>query len=74
MPPGQSAGAAYRVTCPGYFKALGIPIVEGRDFDERDSDDRCAGRHRQRGNREALLAQCESRRPAHEDGAVPVRG
>ena len=37
MPEGQSASAAYRVTCPGYFKALGIPILKGRDFDSRDT-------------------------------------
>ena len=35
--PGQNAAAAYRVTCPGYFKALGIPIVRGRDFEARDA-------------------------------------
>jgi putative ABC transport system permease protein len=37
LPPGQNASAAYRLTCPGYFKALGIPLLKGRDFDARDA-------------------------------------
>jgi predicted permease len=37
MPQGQNASAAYRLTCPGYFKALGIPLLKGRDFEARDS-------------------------------------
>jgi putative ABC transport system permease protein len=36
-PPGQGAGASYRVTCPGYFETLGIPIVAGRDFSSDDT-------------------------------------
>jgi putative ABC transport system permease protein len=34
--PNQGASASYRVTCPGYFRALGIPLVAGRDFVLRD--------------------------------------
>jgi putative ABC transport system permease protein len=39
MPPGEIATASYRLTCPGYFTSLGIPLVKGRDFDARDSTD-----------------------------------
>jgi putative ABC transport system permease protein len=39
FPPGENASASYRLTCPGYFKALGIPILKGRDFDARDATD-----------------------------------
>ena len=37
MPPGENASASYRLTCPGYFKTLGIPMLKGRDFDSRDA-------------------------------------
>jgi len=33
---GEGPAAGYRLTCPGYFRTLTIPIVEGRDFTERD--------------------------------------
>ncbi len=38
----------YLVASPGYFKALSIPIVRGRDFDERDRLNARAGRDRHR--------------------------
>jgi putative ABC transport system permease protein len=37
LPPGELATANYRLTCPGYFKSMGIPILKGRDFDLRDT-------------------------------------
>jgi putative ABC transport system permease protein len=33
---GESVGASYRLTCPGYFATLGIQMIEGRDFNHRD--------------------------------------
>lgn len=33
---GNGAGANYSVACPNYFRALGVPILEGREFDHKD--------------------------------------
>lgn len=30
-------GASYSVACPGYFRALGVPVLEGREFNHRDA-------------------------------------
>jgi predicted permease len=35
-PPGQRVGTLWRVCRPGYFKTMGIPLIEGREFDEQD--------------------------------------
>ncbi len=32
----ESVSASYRLTCPGYFSTLGVPMLEGRDFTDRD--------------------------------------
>jgi predicted permease len=36
--PGYEHIVSTRVVTPGFFHALGIPLVAGRDFDERDAD------------------------------------
>ncbi len=35
----QTPRAQYRIATPGYFSALGIPLISGRDFTERDAAD-----------------------------------
>jgi predicted permease len=37
-PPGQGNSAAYRVVRPGYFHTMQIPILQGRDFTDRDNE------------------------------------
>ena len=32
----DGASASYRVTCPGYFSTLQIPLLDGRDFTNQD--------------------------------------
>jgi putative ABC transport system permease protein len=36
---GQGIEVAFRVSRPGYFRAMGIPLRAGRDFTERDTPD-----------------------------------
>jgi len=36
-PAGREPKASYRVVTPGYFRAIGIPVLEGREIDERDN-------------------------------------
>ncbi|PYR78528.1 MAG: hypothetical protein DMF86_05625 [Acidobacteria bacterium] len=38
-PPGENPSATYRLTCPGYFQTMGIPILRGRDFALSDATD-----------------------------------
>jgi putative ABC transport system permease protein len=35
-PDDDGPGAAYTVTCPGYFRTLGVPIRKGREFTRED--------------------------------------
>ena len=37
--PTRSGDAEYRIAGPGYFKAMNIPVVSGRVFEDRDSPD-----------------------------------
>jgi predicted permease len=34
---GHRPGARYSVACPDYFKALGVPVLAGREFTHRDT-------------------------------------
>ncbi len=36
---GDLPNAGFRLASPGYFAALGVPLIEGRDFTERDRYD-----------------------------------
>jgi len=35
--PGESAGGVYRIITPGYFDAMRLPVVQGRDISEADN-------------------------------------
>ncbi len=35
--PGKMPGASYTVACPNYFKAMGVPVLKGREFTRLDT-------------------------------------
>jgi putative ABC transport system permease protein len=35
--PGKMPGADYSVACPNYFRTMGIPVLKGREFTQRDT-------------------------------------
>ena len=35
--PGHLPGAGYSVACPNYFRAMGIPLLKGREFTHQDT-------------------------------------
>jgi putative ABC transport system permease protein len=37
FPPAQTPGASFRRILPNYFSMMGIPLRQGREFDERDT-------------------------------------
>jgi len=36
FPPNEGPGSKKRIVSPGWFETLGVPLLRGRDFDERD--------------------------------------
>ena len=40
LPPNTQASAHYRTASPDYFRAMGIPLLRGRVFEEADREDR----------------------------------
>ncbi|MEK6281410.1 MAG: ABC transporter permease [Acidobacteriota bacterium] len=67
-PPGQEIEANIRIVDESYFKTLGVPIIGGRAFDERDGE----------AQRQAAQAQAQAQTEAQARGQtlapVPIPG
>src|SRR6185436_12431377 len=37
FPPGEAPGVSYRRILPNYFRVMGVSLLQGRDFDDRDT-------------------------------------
>ena len=55
LPEGQQNGAPVRIIATDYFKTMGIPIRQGRVFDENDRIGFRARRHRERAFRKQVF-------------------
>ena len=62
--PEDDPRAQFRVVSPGFFAALGVPIVAGRDFNDLDGQSEETRRHHQRNSREAHVPQSGRRQSA----------
>ena len=67
LPPGEIASASYQLTCPGYFKAMGIPLLKGRDFTARDTISSPEVVIINAETAETLLAERGADRPTHQE-------
>ena len=59
LPEGQHASADLTPVTPEYFRAMQIPVLEGRDFTERDDMKACASNDRESGFRTKILPRPE---------------
>jgi putative ABC transport system permease protein len=80
LPEGRGQGTRYQVVSAGYFATLGIPILEGRSFTDRDRGDavpvaivnEAFVRHYLNG-RDPLATRLVVRATTSGGGALPVR-
>ena len=73
--PNDQLDACWRVVTPGYLPALGVPLVRGRGFEERDDQSLAAGRARERHPRaEGLAGRGPDRQAPRDRARRPGRG